>query len=310
MCCRIRQTGKGKDIELKSFKSQFYGKEGKFAIVAGAALLVAIVLPFTGAWYVGIATVSLSAICAIALALFRVRLWVRLITMPLVMLAAFILVMSACDMWLDGTSTSWGDPDYDAKYFGSQLLMKCPMFGRVTQTQEGQKAKADYERWGDRIDDLTILPWRSYEKRYRRIEVLPKIGAEFGFIAPVLIIFLHIGLAFWGTIVVVRLKRGVYRAVAGWVLAILVLPWIDVLIGPLFASSYAKPWFVLPDYLPFLNEQPELLLASLIQSCVLVAALRYGRNREAQSPSAFPGSSDGRGKSGEKPRNDRTNNKP
>ena len=91
-----------------------------------------------------------------------------------------------------------------------------------------------------------------------------------------------------------RLKRGVYRAVAGWVLAILVLPWIDVLIGPLFASSDAKPWFVLPDYLPFLNEQPELLLASLIQSCVLVAALRYGRNREAQSPSAFPDSSDGR----------------
>ena len=33
---------------MKSFKSQFYGKEGKFAIVAGAALLVAIVLPFTG----------------------------------------------------------------------------------------------------------------------------------------------------------------------------------------------------------------------------------------------------------------------
>ena len=152
---------------MTSFKSQFYGKEGKFAIVAGVALLVAMVLPFTGAWYVGIATVSLSAICAIALALFRVRLWVRLITMPLVMLAAFILVMSACDMWLDGTSTSWGDPDYDARYFGSQLLMKCPMFGRVTQTQEGQKAKADYERWGDRIDDLTILPWRSYEKRYR-----------------------------------------------------------------------------------------------------------------------------------------------
>ena len=93
---------------MKSFKSQFYGKEGKFAIVAGAALLLAIVLPFTGAWYVCIAAVSLSAICAIALALFRVRLWVRLITMPLVMLAAFILVMSACDRWLDGTSTSWG----------------------------------------------------------------------------------------------------------------------------------------------------------------------------------------------------------
>ena len=115
------------------------------------------------------------------------------------------LRLKACDMWLDGTNTSWGGgPDYDARYFGSQLLMKCPMFGRVTQTQEGQKAKADYERWGDRIDDLTILPWRSYEKRYRRIEALPKIGAEFGFIAPVLIMLLHIGLAFWGTIVVVR----------------------------------------------------------------------------------------------------------
>ena len=216
------------------------------------------------------------------------------------------LRLKACDMWLDGTRTSWGDPDYDARYFGSQLLMKCPMFGRVTQTQEGQKAKADYERWGDRIDDLTILPWRSYEKRYRRIEVLPKIGAEFGFIAPVLIMLLHIALAFWGTIVVVRLKRGVYRAVAGWVLAILVLPWIDVLIGPIFASSDAKPWFVLPDYLPFLNEQPELLLASLIQSCVLVAAPRYGRNREAQSPSAFPGSSDGRGETAKRPHEQQT----
>ena len=270
---------------MKSFKSQFYGKEGKFAIVAGAALLVGIVLPFTGAWYVGIATVSLSAICAIALALFRVRLWVRLVTMPLVMLAAFVLVMASCDSWLDGTSTSWGDPDYDARYFGSQLLMKCPMFGRVTQTQEGQKAKADYERWGDRIDDLTILPWRSYEKRYRRIEVLPKIGAEFGFIAPVLIMLLHIGLAFWGAIVVMRLKRGVYRAVAGWVLAILVLPWIDVLIGPIFASSDAKPWFVLPDYLPFLNEQPELLLASFMQLGVFVAAIRRGWCRQGRTPS-------------------------
>ena len=120
-----------------------HGEEAKFAIVAGAALIVTVVLPFTGVWYVDIATVSLSAICAIALALFRVRFWVRLITMPLAMLAAFILVMSACDRWLDGTSTSWGDPDYDARYFGSQLLMKCPMFGRVARTQEGQSAKAD-----------------------------------------------------------------------------------------------------------------------------------------------------------------------
>lgn len=183
-----------------------HGEEAKFAIVAGAALLVTVVLPFTGAWYAGIATVSLSAICAIALALFRVRFWVRLITMPLAMLAAFILVMSACDRWLDGTSTSWGDPDYDARYFGSQLLMKCPMFGRVTQIQGGQKANADYERWGDHIDDLTLLPWRSYEKRYRRIEVLPKIGAEFGFIAPVLIMLSHIGLAIWGVMAIVRLK--------------------------------------------------------------------------------------------------------
>lgn len=259
------------------------GKEAKFAIAAGAALLVAIVLPFTGAWYAGIATVSLSAICAIALALFRVRFRVRLITMPLAMLAAFILVMSACDRWLDGTSTSWGDPDYDARYFGSQLLMKCPMFGRMTQTQEGQKAKADYERWGDRIDDLTILPWRSYEKRYRRIEVLPKIGAGFGFIAPVLIMLLHIGLAFWGAIVVVRLKRGVYRAAAGWVLAILVLPWIDVLIGPLLASSAAEPWFALPDYLPFLNEQPELLISSLILLCLMIVAIRRGRTYDGCS---------------------------
>ena len=266
---------------MKSFK--FYGEEEKFAIVAGAALLVAIVLPFTGAWYVGIATVSLSAICAIALALFRVRLWVRLVTMPLVMLAAFVLVMSACDMWLDGRSTSWGDPDYDARYFGSQLLMKCPMFGRVTQTQEGKKAKADYERWGDRIDDLTILPWRSYEKRYRRIEVLPKIGAEFGFIAPVLIMLSHIGLAIWGVMAIVSLKRGVYRATAGWILAILVLPWIDVLIEPLFASSDAEPWFILPDYLPFLNEQPELLISSLILLCLMIVAIRRGRTYDGCS---------------------------
>ena len=262
---------------MKAFGLQVHGEEAKFAIVAGAALLVTVVLPFTGAWYAGIATVSLSAICAIALALFRVRFWVRLITMPLAMLAAFILVMSACDRWLDGTSTSWGDPDYDARYFGSQLLMKCPMFGRVTQTQGGQTAKADYERWGDHIDDLTILPWRSYEKRYRRIEVLPKIGAELGFIAPVLIMLSHIGLAIWGVMAIVRLKRGVYRATAGWILAILVLPWIDVLIEPLFASSDAEPWFVLPDYLPFLNEQPELLISSLILLCLMIVAIRRGR---------------------------------
>ena len=264
-----------------------HGEEAKFAIVAGAALLVTVVLPFTGAWYAGIATVSLSAICAIALALFHVRFWVRLITMPLAMLAAFILVMSACDRWLDGTSTSWGDPDYDARYFGSQLLMKCPMFGRVARTQEGQKAKADYERWGDHIDDLTILPWRSYEKRYRRIEVLPKIGAEFGFIAPVLIMLSHIGLAIWGVMAIVRLKRGVYRATAGWILAILVLPWIDVLIEPLFASSDAEPWFILPDYLPFLNEQPELLISSLILLCLMIVAIRRGR-RDKYIPTSWP----------------------
>ena len=272
---------------MKAFGLQVHGEEAKFAIVAGAALLVTVVLPFTGAWYAGIATVSLSAICAIALALFRVRFWVRLITMPLAMLAAFILVMSACDRWLDGTSTSWGDPDYDARYFGSQLLMKCPMFGRVARTQEGQKAKADYERWGDHIDDLTILPWRSYEKRYRRIEVLPKIGAELGFIAPVLIMLSHIGLAIWGVKAIVRLKRGVYRATASWILAILVLPWIDVLIEPLFASSDAEPWFVLPDYLPFLNEQPELLISSLILLCLMIVAIRRGR-RDKHIPTSWP----------------------
>ena len=272
---------------MKAFGLQVHGEEAKFAIVAGAALLVTVVLPFTGAWYVDIATVSLSAICAIALALFRVRFWVRLITMPLAMLAAFILVMLACDRWLDGTSTSWGDLDYDARYFGSQLLMKCPMFGRVTQTQGGQKAKVDYERWGDRIDDLTLLPWRSYEKRYRRIEVLPKIGAEFGFIAPVLIMLSHIGLAIWGVMAIVRLKRGVCRATAGWILAILVLPWIDVLIEPLFASSDAEPWFVLPDYLPFLNEQPELLISSLILLCLMIVAIRRGR-RDKYIPTSWP----------------------
>ena len=71
--------------------------------------------------------------------------------MPLVMLAALILVMSACDMWLDGTSTSWGDPDYDTKYFGSQLLMKCPMFSRVTiayaemlEEEQGERGMRDY----------------------------------------------------------------------------------------------------------------------------------------------------------------------
>ena len=107
--------------------------------------------------------------------------------------------------------------------------------------------------------------------------MLPKVGAELGFIAPVLIVLSHIGLAIWGVMTIERLKRGVYRATAGWILAILVLPWIDVLIEPLFASSDAEPWFALPDYLPFLNEQPELLISSLILLCLMITAIRRGR---------------------------------
>lgn len=37
----------------------------------------------------------------------------------------------------------------------------------------------------------------------------------------------------------------------------------------------------MPDYLPFINEMPELLLASIIQLGVFAAAVRSGRNREA-----------------------------
>ena len=116
--------------------------------------------------------------------------------------------------------------------------------------------------------------------------MLPKIGAELGLIAPVLIMLSHIGLAIWGVMAIVRLKRGVYRATAGWILAILVLPRIDVLIEPLFASSDAEPWFVLPDYLPFLNEQPELLISSLILLCLMIVAIRRGR-RDMRMPTSW-----------------------
>lgn len=59
-------------------------------------------------------------------------------------------------------------------------------------------------------------------------------------------------------------------------LAILILPWIDTLIGWGPADPDEDPVFVVPDYLPFVNEMPELLLASVVQLGVFAAAVVRG----------------------------------
>lgn len=251
------------------------GKEVRFAVAAGSVLLVAMMLPFTEVYFCSVA-LTVSAVVAMVMALFGVRLWVRLVTMPLVLLAALALTLAA-HMAVNGIDTGSSDCDYDAALFSSRLLMHCPMIGSVTQTDEGRKAKVEFEKWGDRLDDMRILPWRSYAHRYRRCEILARIGAKFGLAAPLGIMAVHVLLAVWSVMTVWKLQGGVYRTVAGWVLAILILPWINTLFGVGVSDPNEDPLFVVPAYLPLVNESPELLLASAIQVGVLVMAVRCGR---------------------------------
>ena len=255
------------------------GKEAKFVIFAGAALLTAMLLPLIEVYWWGV-TLSVSAVVAMLMALYRVRLWVRLLTMPFVLIGV-IAATTCAYVVIRGGDTGSADADVDATIFSSRLLARCPLVGSFTQTEEGREAKALFERDGDRLDDMRILPWRSYPDRHRRREVLARLGAEFGIIVPLAILGLHIGLAVLGIMTVWKLKKGVYRAAAGWILAILIEPWICPLLGLGVSDPDGCVSFPVPDYLPFINEMPELLLASIIQLGVFAAAVRSGRNREA-----------------------------
>lgn len=114
--------------------------------------------------------------------------------------------------------------------------------------------------------------------------MLARLGAKFGMVVPLAIMALHVVIAILCIMTVWRLRKGVYRAAAGWVLAILISPWINTFTGFGAADPDGSSCFVVPGYLPFVNEMPELLLASLIQTCVLVAAMRYGWHREDSMP--------------------------
>ena len=254
--------------------SMSMGKEAKFVIFASVALVAAMLLPLMEVYWIAVA-LSVSAVVAMVMAVCRVRLWVRLLTMPVVLIVAFVATVFA-HAAICGIDTGSGDADNDAQIFSSRLLMKCPLVGPIAQTEEGRKAKAEFERDGDRLDDMKILPWRSYQDRHRRCEILARLGAEFGLIVPLMIIGLHILTAVWGIKITWKLKGGAYRTAAGWVLAILILPWINTLIGSGPTDPDEDPFFVVPVYLPFINEMPELLLASVIQLGVFVAAVRRG----------------------------------
>ena len=247
------------------------GKEAKFVLFASVTLLSAMLLPFVEVYWYGVA-LSVSAVVAMVMALCEVRLWVRLLTMPIVLIVALVATIAIC-----GTDTGSSDADIGAQFASSSLLMRCPLIGPVTQTEEGRKAKAEFERIGDRLDDMRILPWRSYQDRHRRCEVLARLGARFGLIVPLAIIGLHILIAGLCIMATWKLQKGVYRTAAGWVLAILILPWINTLIGWGPTDPNDDPFFVVPEYLPFINEMPELLLASLVQLGVFVAAARLGK---------------------------------
>ena len=250
------------------------GKEAKFVLIASVALLTVMLLPFTEVYWYGVA-LSVSAVVAMLMALYGVRLWVRLLAMPFVLIVAIVATIAMCEI-----DTGSGDADFHAQIFSSRLLMRCPLIGSITQTEEGRKAKAEFERGGDRLDDMRILPWRSYQNRHRRCEVLARLGAKYGLVVPLAILGLHIGLAVLGVTTVWKLKKGVYRAAAMWILAILVAPWICPLLGLGVQDPDGCASFPVPDHLPFINEMPEMLLASVIQLGVFVVALRCGWNRE------------------------------
>ena len=258
------------------------GKEAKFAILGGVALLTAMLLPLTEVYWYAVA-LSVSAVVAMLMALYEVRLWVRLLTMPVVLIAALVATVFA-HAAICGIDAGSSDAEADAQIASSRLLMKCPLLDPVDQTEEGRKAKAEFERDGDRLDDLRLLPWRSRQDRHRRCEVLARLGARFGLIAPLAIVGLHVLIAVWCIMITWKLKKGVYRAAAGWVLAILILPWVNTLIGSGPVDSDENPFFVVPDYLPFVNEMPELLLASAIQLGVFIAAVRHGWCRQERLP--------------------------
>ena len=144
------------------------GKEAKFVIFAGAALLTAMLLPLIEVYWWGV-TLSVSAVVAMLMALYRVRLWVRLLAMPVVLMVALVATVFV-RVVVCGSDTGSGDADK---------------------------------------------------------------------------------------------------------------PWICPLLGLGVPDPDGRASFPVPDYLPFINEMPELLLASIIQLGVFAAAVRSGRNREA-----------------------------
>lgn len=271
-------------------------KEAKFVSFVCLALLAAIMMPLMDVYLLEV-VLSVSAVVAMLMALFGVRFWVRLLTMPLVLvvtLVAAVAVQSA----IGGNDTGSRDADVDAQIFSSRLLMRCPFTGPITQTESGRNAKAEFEKDGARLDDMRMLPWRSYLDRHRRCEVLARLGAKYGLVAPLAVMGLHVCLAVLCAMITWKLRKGVCRTAAGWTLAILVLPWIDTLIGWGPADPDCDPIFVVPDYLPFFNEMPELLLASVIQLGVFVAAVRCGWSRpekcrpaKAEAVASCPGAS-------------------
>ena len=258
------------------------GKEAKFVIFAGAALLTAMLLPLIEVYWWGV-TLSVSAVVAMLMALYRVRLWVRLLTMPFVLIGV-IAATTCAYVVIRGGDTGSADADVDATIFSSRLLARCPLVGSFTQTEEGREAKALFERDGDRLDDMRILPWRSYPDRPRRCEILARLGARFGLIVPLAIIGLHVLIAALCIMATWKLRKGVYRTTAGWVLAILILPWINTLIGSGPTDPNEDTLFVVPDYLPFVNEMPELLLASVVQLGIFAVAVHRGWCRHVKAP--------------------------
>lgn len=260
-------------------------KEVKFVLLASVALLAAMMLPFFEVYWLAVA-LSVSAVVAMAMALYEVRLWVRVLLMPVVLMVVFAVAVVVHEL-SGGSDTSSADVDVDAQMFSSSLLAHCPLIGPITQTEDGIKAKALFERDGARLDDLRILPWRSYQDRHRRCEVFARLGAKFGLIVPLVIIGLYTLIAVLCIVVTWKLPKGVYRTAAGWVLAILILPWINTLIGSGPKDPNEDPLFVVPDYLPFINEMPELLLASVVQLGVFVAAVRRGRCRQERVTDAL-----------------------
>ena len=82
------------------------GKEAKFVLLASVVLLSAMLLPLTEVYWYGVA-LSVSAVVAMVMALYEVRLWVRLLAMPVVLVVALVATVAIC-----GTDTGSGDADW------------------------------------------------------------------------------------------------------------------------------------------------------------------------------------------------------